>query len=445
MKTLFGTDGIRGLAGEFPLDNKTVWIIGRALANILRRDTESPVKFVVGRDTRKSGPEIELAFASGAESAGAVCISAGIITTPGVAYLAATHGFDAGIVISASHNPYKDNGIKIFSPTGKKVSREIEEVIENAIHENDLSEFSLIEEVSSQPGLVEDYEHHFQDDFGSMDLTGKKIVADTANGAAYSIAPDLFRRLGAEVFSINDNPDGENINRDCGSLHIDALQEKVRELGADIGVAFDGDADRALFVDENANIVDGDATLWIMANLLSDSGSLKSKAIVATVMSNLGLELALKEKGIALRRTDVGDKYVLEELLASDLSVGGEQSGHIIFPSRSLVGDGIQTALFLLEAMTKTGESLSSLTAGLKTYPQILVNVRVGRKLPFEEVPEILNRKAEVEEKLGESGRLLLRYSGTENLARVMIEGAVQEEIEFLANDLAKVIGEALP
>lgn len=445
MNNLFGTDGIRGKADAFPLDSTTVSIIGRAVAEFYSREANRPPRFIVGRDTRESGPRIENAFASGARAAGAVCESAGVITTPGVAFLTKALGFDAGVVISASHNPYEDNGLKVFLPSGQKLPREVEELIEKEIHEGNAPELA---ENPIEDSNAEMYRHkylaHFNEDFGGLDLTDKRIVCDCANGAASDLAPKLFRELGAEIIAINNVPDGRNINRDCGSLHLGRLQEEVVRQKADIGIAFDGDADRSLFVDENGKIVDGDATLWIMANYLKAAGNLRKDTVVATVMSNIGLEIALKKLSVVLRRTAVGDKYVLRELIDSGFSVGGEQSGHIIFPSRSLVGDGMQTALFLLDAMRKSSETLSGLTRGFEAFPQILVNVRVSRKLPFEEVEAIAKEAAGIEKELADEGRLLLRYSGTENLARVMIEGANQSDIEIKANRLAGIIENVL-
>jgi phosphoglucosamine mutase len=441
MDKLFGTDGIRGKANKFPLDSETIWIIGRSLARHFSKTKEGTPYFVIGRDTRESGSRIENAFYSGASSSGAVCESAGVITTPGVAFLAKELGCDAGIVISASHNPFEDNGIKVFLPSGKKLSHDVEAIIEEEVRNHQVEQFSSLEIDSSKAAdYQQQYLDHFKHDFGGLDLSGLKIVADCANGASSHLAPFLFEGLGASVFPINNEPDGKNINRDCGSLHLEVLQQAVKEVEADFGVAFDGDADRSLFVNEKGEIVDGDATLWIMANHLKSAGKLKENRVVATVMSNLGLELALGEQSISLVRTSVGDKYVLEELVKSHLTVGGEQSGHIIFPDRSLVGDGMQTALFLLEALAEDERSFSELIEGFERLPQILVNVRVGKKLPFENLPSVMTSVKAIEKELGERGRLLLRYSGTENLARVMIEGADQNEIELLANRLADVI-----
>jgi phosphoglucosamine mutase len=458
MKRLFGTDGMRGEAGRFPLDAATVRVAGRSLARQLTarlaESAERAPRIVTGRDTRESGEWIEHAFISGAREAGAQVESAGVITTPGVAYLARTTHADAGVVISASHNPYQDNGIKIFAPSGRKLDDKTERLIEadieagkgddtTAINPADVVEDEA--EALRAAVLQKQYLNYLAEEIGDkLWLEGLSLVVDCANGAASELAPALFERLGARVININNAPDGRNINLDCGSLHIEGLQQKVEEERADLGVAFDGDADRALFVDARGQFVDGDATLWVMAQYLSERGRLDGDAVVATVMSNIGLELALRSKGLRLLRTDVGDKYVLEELLRTGAALGGEQSGHIIFPRLSLAGDGLITTLSLLRAMRDGEAGLDDLTAGFTRYPQVLVNVRVREKLPFDEVETISRASRETENQLGAKGRLLLRYSGTEPLARVMIEGEQQDLIEQHANDLAAVIKTAL-
>lgn len=445
MAKLFGTDGIRGEAGIFPLDEITVFRIGRSLAIRMAERLGRNPKFVSGRDTRESGTWIEREFHSGAISAGASCESAGVITTPGVAFVTSEFEFDLGIVISASHNPFQDNGIKAFLPTGQKIDEELERLVESDIQSGDSKEAGSVEiDVSGEAEFRKAYLEHLTENSNALSLDGYKIAIDCANGAASNLAPLMFRNLGANVTAFNDRPDGRNINKNCGSLHLEQLQAKVAEVGADFGVAFDGDADRALFVDEKENIVDGDATLWIMAKFMQDRGELKSGKVVATVMSNIGLEIALKSRGIELVRTSVGDKYVLEELLNSGIELGGEQSGHIIFPQRSLVGDGMMTALRMVEAIREKGLSFSEMTAGFQRYPQVLVNVKVAEKRPFDDVAAISSASADVEKILSGKGRLLLRYSGTENLARVMIEGQDQAEIEGLANGLANTIKAAL-
>ncbi len=456
MAKLFGTDGMRGEAGRFPLDVHSIRIAGRSLASHLAEKAEGRApRLVVGRDTRESGAWIEAALTKGAREAGAKCESAGVITTPGVAYLTRTLPADAGVVISASHNPYQDNGIKIFAPSGRKIDDETERCIEadiqaeaNATRASAAKDFSLLTDASDEKQSAAsrarylDYLAH--EVAAGLSLENLTLVVDCANGAAFQLAPALFERLGAKVTTINSTPDGRNINLNCGSLHIEGLRNKVIESKADLGVAFDGDADRALFVDARGEFVDGDATLWAMAQYLQANGKLLGETIVATVMSNIGLELALRSRGIKLLRADVGDKYVLEELLRTNTELGGEQSGHIIFPRHSLAGDGMMTTLFLLRAMCESDSRLDELTKGFKRYPQVLVNVRVGEKRPFAEVPEIMRAAQTLEAEIGEHGRLLLRYSGTEKLARVMIEGERQEEIERHAHALAAIIRDAL-
>ena len=443
MKALFGTDGIRGEAGKFPLDPATVSTIGFSLASHLTPSGKAP-EIIIGRDTRESGESIEQALISGANSAGAKCLSAGVITTPGVAFLTRKHQAAAGVVISASHNPYHDNGIKIFAPSGKKMDDSVERLIESDVFAKTVIPSS--QPVNRQtPALEEQLRREYLTFLASeigegLSLRGLRIVIDCANGASSALAPVLFSQLGADVVAINANPDGRNINRDCGSLHIDSLQARVVNEKTDLGVAFDGDADRSLFVDNHGNFVDGDATLWALATYLRPHGKLKDEVVVATVMSNIGLELALRSAGMRLVRTDVGDKYVLEELLRLKASLGGEQSGHIIMPELSLAGDGMITALSLLRAMRESRKTLAEMVLGFTQYPQVLVNVRVREKVPFSKLTAVQTEVAKVEELLSQKGRLLLRYSGTERLARVMIEGENQKKIEGYANRIAAAI-----
>jgi phosphoglucosamine mutase len=475
MEKLFGTDGMRGVAGRFPLDAATVRTTGFSLAQQLSAQTGRAPRIVTGRDTRESGAWIEAALIEGARAGGAACESAGIITTPGVAYLARSLPADAGIVVSASHNPYEDNGIKIFAPSGRKLDDSTERLIEadifrqrdsqtppsGAAHPQAVSTASKASDRSKPDAdktnstndpnnndasaLAARYLDYLAEEIGrGLDLKNLRLVADCANGAACRFAPRLFARLGAQVTSVSDAPDGRNINRDCGSLFVERLGEKVLAERADLGVAFDGDADRALFVDAHGTVIDGDATLWVMANYFDARDELSERRVVATVMSNLGLELALRSRGVELLRASVGDKYVLEELLRTGASLGGEQSGHIIFPRVSLAGDGLITTLFLLRAMQDSQQPLHLLTEGFVRYPQTLVNVRVREKRPFAEVPEINDATRRVEAQLADQGRLLLRYSGTEPLARIMIEGRRQDEIEQLAAELAAVIRRSL-
>ena len=446
-KKLFGTDGMRGAAGKFPLDAATVQTAGRSLARRLADKLGREPRLVTGRDTRESGGWIEAAFAAGARESGAAVESAGVITTPGVAYLARSLPADAGVVISASHNPFDDNGIKIFAPTGRKLDEETERLIEADIYADAGRAAAGVDESGAAGNerraaeLKSLYLDYLAGDVaGGLRLDGVTVVLDCANGASYRLAPALFQRLGARVVATSDAPDGRNINRGCGSLHPEALQRRVVEERANLGVAYDGDADRALFVDARGRLVDGDATLWALAKHMAERGELDGGRVVATVMSNVGLELALRSRGMELLRADVGDKYVLEMLEERGACLGGEQSGHIIFPRVSLAGDGMITTLKLLAVMRETGRELHQLVEGFERFPQVLKNVRVREKLPFDQVEEIARAGREVEGALGGRGRLLLRYSGTEPLARVMIEGQRQDEIEELAARLVSVI-----
>ncbi|HKP84523.1 MAG TPA: phosphoglucosamine mutase [Blastocatellia bacterium] len=453
---LFGTDGIRGVAGRFPLDVETVRLIGQSLVNNLVREIGRSPRIVIGRDTRESGPDIERAIASGAMDAGAQVVSAGVITTPGVAYVTRADDFDAGVVISASHNPYSDNGIKVFSPTGKKLADEMERRIEEDLA--DVDSLRLQDQVGARGGskVVDAYENReaaYHEKYvnylaeqvgGPLRLDGLRIALDCANGAASGLAPRLFKRLGAQVEVTCASPDGRNINEGCGSLHLEGLQRVVLEGGLDLGIAFDGDADRALFVDSAGALVDGDAVILALADYMKSRDRLAGNAVVATVMSNIGLELALRERSIELVRAQVGDRYVLEELLARGGKLGGEQSGHIIFPDISLAGDGMITALELLRVIRDSGRPLSALASQMTKYPQVLVNVRVRSKPPLESLPEVKAEVDRLENELQGRGRLLVRYSGTENLARVMMEGEDQAGIEERASRLAEIIKGAI-
>lgn len=441
---LFGTDGIRGEADKFPFDDGTLIKIGRGIAGELSRRAGRAVRILTARDTRESGERIERALTAGMSAVGGECVSAGVMTTPGAAYLCGKFDLDAAVVISASHNPYQDNGIKIFLPSGQKLDAAGEAAIEAAINSD-----TVIEDGSRQLNTSRADEFHTTySQYLSLSLrssaVGLRVVIDCAHGAASGIAPSVFRSAGVDVISINDTPDGSNINLNCGSTHIEMLREAVLENKADLGIAYDGDADRALFIDEKGELIDGDATLLILARQLRRDGGLQNSTVVATVMSNLGLNEAFEAEKIRLERTAVGDKYVLERLLATDSELGGEQSGHIILPKLSLIGDGIMTSILLLEAMIEENAKASELGHGFTRYPQILKGVKVREKLPLEDIPAVAKRKAEIEEKLGDSGRLVLRYSGTEPLARVMIEGKDRVEIERMTDELIAVIGREL-
>jgi phosphoglucosamine mutase len=446
MGEFFGTDGIRGMAGQYPLDEPTIERIGFSLARQLAARTNRAPQIIIGRDTRESGEWIEQALARGIRVSGAGARSAGVITTPGVAYLTRVLEADAGVVISASHNPYQDNGIKVFSPTGQKLEEAAEEAIERDL-KSDASNFPPTPDVrvETDPELKEKYLAFLRDEIGAkLDLKKLKIVVDCANGASSEISPRLFLSLGAELTVINADPNGKNINLDCGSLHPESLQQVVIGNKADLGLAFDGDADRVLMVDERGKLVDGDQMMLIMADYLASLGKLDGSRVVATVMSNLGLELALAERGIALIRTSVGDKYVLEELLKGGGAIGGEQSGHLIFPEISLAGDGLITALEILRVVTERNRRLGELTSGYTRYPQTMINVRVARKPPLDSVPPIREAINALEKQMAGKGRLLVRYSGTENLARVMVEGQDEATINNHAQSIAQVIREQI-
>jgi len=440
---LFGTDGIRGKAGVAPLEPATVARVGAALVRSLM-DGASPHRFVIGRDTRESGEWIEQELARGLTGGGATVVSAGVVPTPAIAYLARTEGFDAGIVISASHNPYEDNGIKVFGGSGVKLTEALEASVETLIADSSWS-------VGPAPGLIErrdlsgPYLAHLEqilDDAGP--LAGSPIVVDCANGATAAMAPAFLSSLGFDVRPIGVTPDGRNINLDCGSTHLAGLAREVVATGARLGIAFDGDGDRALFVDAAGSVVDGDAVMLIAALHLKGEGRLPGDAVVSTVMSNIGLELALRERGIALVRTSVGDKYVMEEMVKRGYALGGEQSGHIIFADHLFTGDGLATALNLLRIMAQSGRELADLAGELVTYPQVLVNVRVKQRSDYMQVPAVRSVIERVEAALAGHGRLLIRYSGTEPLLRIMLEGQDQAEIREWADDIASVVKEQL-
>lgn len=448
MGDFFGTDGIRGEAGIYPLDLPTIERIGYSLARHLNAQANRAAMIVIGRDTRESGIWIEQAISRGIAAGGAQSISAGVITTPGVAFLTRDLKADAGVVISASHNPFQDNGIKIFSPTGRKLSDQMEAAIEEDLNNES---FALPDSSTSREGtavdasLAEKYLAYLRESVGAgLSLNHLTIAIDCANGAASHLAPRLFTSLGARVEVIHATPDGRNINLGCGSLHPESLQRAVTETGADLGIAFDGDADRLMLVDERGALLDGDHILFMLAEYLASRKSLTGNRVVATVMSNLGLELALAQRGIELARTSVGDKYVLDELLKGGGAIGGEQSGHIIFPEISLAGDGMITALEILRAAVETGRGVSQMAGGMTRLPQVILNVKVSRKPPLESIPEINEALSDQQGKLAGQGRILVRYSGTENIARIMIEGRDEAIIRQQAESLAQVLRLAL-
>ena len=439
---LFGTDGIRGEAGKAPLDAGTVARVGAALARV--SGTGAP-RVLIGRDTRESGPELEAALTRGIASGGGSVVSLGVVPTPAVAYLTRTEGFDLGIVISASHNPFHDNGIKVFSGAGEKFSEAQERGIEAIVAD----ESWQVPDGAAVPGADAELTAHYVAHLRQIldhagPLAGATIVVDCAHGATTTIAPALFSALGFDVRTIGVGPDGRNINAGCGSTAMETLQAAVVAAGARFGVAFDGDGDRALFVDHHGHRVDGDAVMLICADQLRRESALPGNAIVATVMSNIGLEIALRERGVEMVRCPVGDKYVMEEMLKRGLALGGEQSGHVIFATHLFTGDGIATALHVLRAMIATGHELAALAATLTSYPQVLVNVRVRERTDISQVPAIASAMRAVEARLEGHGRLLVRYSGTEPLLRIMLEGRDQAEIRAWADEIAHAVRTAL-
>ncbi len=444
MRKLFGTDGIRGQANKYPLDGSTVFKIGAAIASHFAEKKRVP-RLVIGRDTRRSGRMIQGALVSGICSVGGEALLANVITTPAIAYLTQVVEADAGIVISASHNPYVDNGIKIFGRDGFKLPDEEEEQIEELILHADMDELAVpphaVGDAGIFDGAVDRYIHSLLATAPrGISFSGKKVVLDCANGAAFEVAPRVFRRLQANVVAIHNEPNGRNINKACGSLHPEELGVAVRENGADIGIAFDGDADRAIFVDENGQIVDGDQIMAICATRMMKQGRLPGNTFVATVMSNMGLFKACEAQGVKVLKTKVGDRYVMEEMRKHGHTFGGEQSGHLIFSDFSTTGDGVLAAIQVLSIMVDENKRLSELAKIMERYPQVLKNLNVVYKTPMEELekaPEIIKQ---VESELGDEGRVLVRYSGTENKIRVMVEGKNAEEIDAYADRIIKVL-----
>lgn len=438
-KQLFGTDGIRGVAGEYPLDPATIYAFGLALGHDAARLQSSP-EILIGADTRESGGWIAELVAGGLEQAGARVRYAGTITTPGVAYLTRSEPFLAGVMISASHNPYQDNGLKVFAHNGFKLPDEDEEIVEQEILR--LRDTGV---APQRAALQVDDEWarkylDFLSSLATMRLDGVKLAMDCGNGAAYRLGPELFRRLGAEVATLCVEPNGRNINLHCGALHTEGLQAAVLAAGADFGMAFDGDADRAILVARSGKIVDGDAMLLVLARAMKAAGHLKEDTVVATVMSNLGLEKALERAGIRMVRMPVGDKYVLEEMVRLGASLGGEQSGHVILREFATTGDGMLTALRTIETARAAGTGLDELTADLRVFPQKLVNVRIREKKELTEVPSVAREIEHVETAFAGTGRVLVRFSGTEPLARVMVEGEDAQQVESFSARIADAI-----
>jgi phosphoglucosamine mutase len=443
MRKLFGTDGIRAVAGEAPLDPPTIFATGLALASSLKRLYPQP-RVLLGADTRESSSWISGVISAGLCRGGAEVLNAGVITTPGVAYLARKHQLAAGVVISASHNPWQDNGIKVFGGDGYKLPDATEMAIEGEI-------FRRLED-SPPPGLKgltappaskefrEEYEVFLRNVVPQLNLNGKKIVIDCANGAAAVIASELFTSLGGEIHLTHVAPNGRNINENCGALHPEVVARETKALGADLGITFDGDADRALFADAHGRVVNGDGVMLVAARDMQAKGELDGDLVVATTMSNMGLEAALRSSGIRMLRAPVGDKYVLEMMQKNQARLGGEQSGHILFLRRSTTGDGLLTALVLLDTLARSGKPLHELLSDLRVFPQVIVNVRVREKRPLDQIPAVVESIQQAETDLHGNGRVVVRYSGTEALARVMIEAESEQQMREHAERIAQAI-----
>jgi phosphoglucosamine mutase len=459
MRRLFGTDGIRGVAGEAPLDERTTFVIGRALGHHLLRTFAAP-RILIGQDTRESSEWIANSLARGLMAHDVSVESAGVLTTPGIAYLARTQQFAAGVVVSASHNPWRDNGIKIFACDGYKLPDDIEVEIECEI-------FAHLEKAASDPAkgpplrqstvpgdarLRDAYISWLAATIGKDDISHLKVIVDCANGAATPVAHEVFRRCGVDATFIHDEPNGRNINDHCGALYPEVIASAVRQGNSEsrspryaLGITFDGDADRALFADTGGNIINGDAVLLLAARAMQQRGTLAGNLVVATTMSNMGLEIAFRGAGVRMLRAPVGDKYVLEEMRRTGATLGGEQSGHIIFrDGDATTGDGLLTALRVMAKMARAGRTLRELTADLQVFPQTIKNVRVREKVPLEQVPEVADAIRHAESELNDNGRIVVRYSGTEALARVMVEAADENKVRLLADRVADAIQRAL-
>jgi len=445
LRKLFGTDGIRGVAGEYPLDKKTVYAVGRALGDHL---PAGPRRVVIGQDTRESSGWMADELVCGLRDTGVDTASAGVVPTPAIAYLTHTHGFSAGVVVSASHNPWRDNGIKVFGPDGFKLADAVELEIETEI-------FSLLNEgippgtaepaapsLPGDPALRLDYLNWLARTIAGAERL--RLVVDCANGAASTVAPEIFKRSGAQVEFTHRTPDGRNINENCGALHPEIVAREVVSRNADLGICFDGDADRALFADCNGHVVNGDAVMLLLARELKQRGELANDTVIATTMSNMGLEIALRESGIQMLRAPVGDKYVLEEMQKTGAVLGGEQSGHIILSREATTGDGLLTAIRVLGIVAASGRSLADLAAGMKVFPQTIKNVRVKEKRPLDQLPRVMAAIRNAETQLGGNGRVNVRYSGTESLARVMVEAENEETVHRLAGAIAAALEAAI-
>ncbi len=443
-KQLFGTDGVRGIANMHPMTIEMAMQLGRAAAYVFKH-ADRRSRIVIGKDTRLSGYMIENALAAGICSMGVDVLLVGPLPTPGIAFITASMRADAGVVISASHNPYQDNGIKCFARDGFKLPDELELQIEDLIFSDRMNSLRPTAEDVGKAFRVNDaigryivfLKHTFPRE---LDLTGLKIVLDCAHGAAYRVAPAVLEELGAKVFAYGIQPDGTNINAGCGSTHPEVISAAVREHGADLGIALDGDADRCIFVDEHGNEVDGDHIMAICSIDMIKRDALPQNTIVGTVMSNLGLDIALRQAGGRVVKTDVGDRYVVEEMRRGGYRFGGEQSGHMVFFDHNTTGDGMISALQVLAILRKSGKPLSELASVMTALPQILVNVRVTERRNIDALPEVGKLVEKVESRLGDTGRVLIRYSGTEPLMRIMLEGQDQDEITGMANEIAQLV-----
>ena len=444
-KKLFGTDGVRGVANIDPMTTEMAMHLGRAAAFVFKDNNPRRHRVVIGKDTRLSGYMIENALVAGICSMGVDVLVVGPLPTPGIAFITSSMRADAGVVISASHNPYQDNGIKFFSRDGFKLPDELELKIEDLIINNRLDKLRPIADEVGKAYRIDDaigrYVVFLKNTFPkNLDLQGLRIVLDCAHGAGYKVAPAVLTELGAEVIPIGVKPDGTNINDGCGSLYPNVMAEKVREYRADLGIALDGDADRVIFVDENGDEVDGDHIMALCGTEMIKTKELNKKTVVATVMSNMGLDIAIRQAGGKVVRTDVGDRYVVEEMLKNGYNLGGEQSGHMIFLDHNTTGDGILSALQVLAIIQRTGKPLSTLAQVMTSLPQVLVNVKVREKANLNDIPDVKKLIDSVEAELGDKGRILIRYSGTEPLLRVMIEGENQQRIESLARQIGAAV-----
>jgi len=448
MKRLFGTDGVRGVANIYPMTVEVATQLGRAIAFVFKQEKRRH-RIVIGKDTRLSGYMIESAMVAGICSMGVDVMLVGPLPTPGIAFITSSMRADAGVVISASHNPYQDNGIKFFSREGFKLPDRIEHMLEAFVLENTEEGHRPTAAEIGKAFRIDDaigrYIVYLKNTFpGEMTLDGIKIVIDCANGAAYKVAPEVFYELGAEIVTVGVDPDGENINEGCGALYPEGLAEKVKEHKADIGIALDGDGDRCIVVDEKGAIVDGDHIMAICAANMIKEGKLRGKTLVSTIMSNTGLEEAMKQMGGSMVRTAVGDRHVVEKMVQGGYNLGGEQSGHIVFLDHTTTGDGIISALQLLAVMQKEQKKLSELSGVMRTYPQVLVNIKVREKKNVKDIPRIAALLDDVEKELGDEGRVFIRYSGTEPLARITVEGVDGDRIGKMADSLAEAMRDEL-